>query len=128
MEESMAREGISFNEASGLLSRHGPRFGGRDVVGVAIDERENALRFIVAVSNEKTRERLAKKYEGQSVSGLPVFVERRNVKSLAGMAGALPLPASRPDRPPLWREVVDRPGYLVVAGLVFLALAALWAA
>lgn len=118
----MANDHINFDEASRLVQRYGPSFGGRGVVGIGIGERENALRFIVAVANDHARERLAKQYQGRDVAGFPVFVETRAVRPLQG-AVATALPPTPVSRAPFWREVMDRPGYLVLACVVLVALA-----
>lgn len=115
----MEPDRISFDEAEKLILKHGPIFGGRDVVGVGIAERDQQLKFIVAVANDKTRERLAQKYLGQNVSGFPVHVEKGLVKSLVGTGDSgLVMPGRTPKRASILRELVDRPGYLLVLGVV----------
>lgn len=114
-------QSISFREAEEIIRRHGPEFGGRGVVGVGIADRNDRLRFVVAVEDVKTQERLARQYEDRDVSGYPVHVEVGRVQTIGGVFAPGGVVRARFD---LVQEVIDRPG--IPLSLAIAAAAAIW--
>ena len=114
---------ISFDDAEALILRRGPEFTEQGVVGVGVSPRNNGICFVISVEDERTRERLIRKHRGRDVEGFPVLVE---VESLVPAIGAdLDALAATPPQG-LLREVLDRPGYLIVAGLTVAIACAAW--
>lgn len=115
-------ESISFQEAEAIIRTHGPTFAQRGVVGVGIAARNNKLRFIVAVKDESTRERLRTRYQSLKVEDrYPVYVEVGNVATLHADAHDQAVFAPRP-RVSLMQELMDRPGFLILGSAVLIAL------
>lgn len=115
-------QSISFREAEEIIRRHGPEFGGRGVVGVGIADRNDRLRFVVAVEDVKTQERLARQYEDRDVSGYPVHVEIGKVQTIGGVFSPGGAVRTRLD---LVQEIIDRPGIPLSVALA-IAVAVIW--
>ncbi|MFM9956868.1 MAG: hypothetical protein ACKVZJ_02230 [Phycisphaerales bacterium] len=118
-------QSISFKDAAEIIQRHGREFGARGVVGVGIADRNDRLRFIVAVEDTKTQERLARQYANRKVDDFPVHVEVGRVESIGGLA--VPSGVARP-RVNLLQEIVDRPGIPLLVGIAAIAVLILVAA
>ena len=113
--------GMTFDDAQQILLKYGKDFGGPGVLGVGVADRQDAVRFVVSVTDEATKLRLESRYARETVAGLPVYIELGKMRPLHGAVAQFVRPASRG-----WKaELLDRPGYLVVAVLVFIASA--WA-
>ncbi len=115
-------QSISFREAEDIIRRHGPEFGGRGVVGVGIADRNDRLRFVVAVEDVKTQERLARQYVDRDVVGYPVHVEVGKVQSIGGVFASGGTVRAKLD---LVQEIVDRPGILLSIAIAT-AVAMVW--
>lgn len=111
----MSVDQIPFDSATQLIRDHGTNFRRPGVVGLGVADRNDGIRFIVAVRDEPTRQALAREFVDADVEGLPVHVEIAEFAHTdAAENEPLDAPRPQPSRG-LARALLDRPGILVVA-------------
>jgi hypothetical protein len=118
---------MTFSDAERIILHDGAAFirkhGADGVVGAGVGRRNDAIRFIITAKDNAVRERLARALEGEQVSGLPVYVETGSIESLIGTDVLAVGEFTARTWPNIWRELLERPGFLIVGASALAAMA-----
>jgi len=68
-------ESITFDEVEKIINEQAEEFNQESVIGIGVSEREEKLRFVIMVEDEKAFDDFSKKYKGKEVNGFPIYVE-----------------------------------------------------